>query len=90
VLLDGTHDWLSPVLARPLRVELRAGADRDCVSVAAASVLAKVSRDRLMIFASEEYPAYDWQSNKGYGSARHRAAIDRVGLTVHHRRTWIH
>ena len=93
VLLDGSHDWLSPVLAatgaeRP-RVTTRVKADRDCATVAAASVLAKVHRDRLMIAADEAYPGYDWPSNKGYASASHYDAIDRLGPSELHRLTWL-
>lgn len=89
VLLDGSHDWLTPALGRPLAVEVRPKADRDCVSVAAASVLAKVHRDRFMRRAHEESPDYGWDSNKGYGSAAHRAAIDRVGPSPLHRISWL-
>lgn len=89
IVLDGTHDWLSPVLQRPLRVLTRAGADRLHASVAAASLRAKVLRDRLMREAHTEHPAYDWERNKGYGSAKHYDAIREHGLTSHHRVTWI-
>lgn len=90
VLLDGSHDWLTPVLSSPLRVQTRVKADRDCASVAAASVIAKVHRDRLMIDAHETTPGYGWASNKGYGSADHFAAIGRLGATDFHRRSWLH
>lgn len=90
VLLDGTHDWLSSALASPLRVVTRAKADRDCASVAAASVIAKVHRDRLMIDADARVPGYGWADNKGYGSAGHFAAIAELGATDFHRRTWLH
>ena len=52
ILLDGSHDWLTPALQSPLRLTTRMKADRDCASVAAASVVAKVHRDRLMIDAT--------------------------------------
>ena len=90
VLLDGSHDWLTPALAKPPRVQLQVKADRDCASVAAASVIAKVQRDRLMIDADTVHPGYGWPGNKGYGSADHFAAIDVLGPTVMHRRTWLH
>jgi ribonuclease HII len=90
VLLDGSFDWLTPVLATPLRVRTRIKADRDCASVAAASVVAKVHRDRLMIEADARYPGYGWVGNKGYGSADHYAALDRLGPSELHRRTWLH
>ena len=90
ILLDGSHDWLSPSLAAPLRVQTRVKADRDCASVAAASVIAKVHRDRLMIDADGEHPGYGWTGNKGYGSAAHYAAIAELGATPMHRHTWLH
>lgn len=96
VLLDGSHDWLAPVLReRPLPgvprvgVATRVKADRDCGSVAAASVLAKVRRDRLMIEADARTPGYGWSGNKGYGAAAHFAAIAQQGATDLHRRTWL-
>lgn len=90
VLLDGSHDWLSPGLAKPPRVRTRVKADRDCASVAAASVIAKVHRDRLMIAADAETPGYGWSGNKGYGSTEHFAAIAALGPTELHRQTWLH
>lgn len=89
VLLDGSTDWLSTALTIAPRVRTRVKADRDCVSVAAASVVAKVHRDRLMIDADTEYPGYHWPSNKGYGSAAHFEAIGRLGATELHRHTWL-
>jgi len=70
-------------------VHTRVTADRDCVSVAAASVVAKVQRDRLMIAADTEYPGYHWPRNKGYGSAAHFDAIRSLGATELHRHTWL-
>jgi ribonuclease HII len=90
LLLDGSFDWLTPVLKTPLRVKTRIKADRDCASVAAASVVAKVHRDRLMIGYDAEYPGYGWSGNKGYGSSEHYAAIDSLGPSALHRMTWLH
>ncbi|MGV8884246.1 MAG: ribonuclease HII [Microbacteriaceae bacterium] len=90
VLLDGSHDWLTPALSSPPPVHTRVKADRDCASVAAASVVAKVHRDRLMIDADTRHPGYGWVGNKGYGSAAHFAAIAELGATDFHRRTWLH
>lgn len=90
VLLDGSFDWLSPALSKPPRVRLRVKADRDCASVAAASVIAKVHRDRLMIDADDAIPGYGWKGNKGYGSTEHYAAIDSLGPSEMHRHTWLH
>ena len=89
ILLDGSHDWLTPALASPLAVQTRVKADRDCASVAAASVVAKVHRDRLMIDADAASPGYGWAGNKGYGSAAHYEAIGRLGASAMHRQTWL-
>jgi ribonuclease HII len=90
VLLDGSYDWLTPALVKPPRVHTRIKADRDCASVAAASVIAKVHRDRLMIEADAAIPGYGWSGNKGYGSSGHYAAIDELGPSELHRHTWLH
>jgi ribonuclease HII len=90
ILLDGAHDWFTPALQSPLPIVTRVRADQDCASVAAASVVAKVHRDRIMIDAHQSSPGYAWASNKGYGSAEHRAAIAALGPTDFHRRTWLH
>lgn len=89
VLLDGSDDWLNRALDTPLNVVTRVKADRDCGSVAAASVIAKVHRDRLMIEAHAGEPGYGWASNKGYGSAGHMSAIVELGPSEHHRKTWL-
>ncbi len=89
VILDGHWDWLNPALERRLTVKTRIKADRDCASVAAASVLAKVHRDRMMIRAHETTPVYNWASNKGYASSAHYAAIDEHGPSDLHRLTWL-
>lgn len=89
ILLDGSHDWLSPALRRPLDVRAMVGADRSCASVAAASVRAKVERDELMRLAHETHPQYGWASNKGYGARAHYDGIAAHGLTEWHRRSWI-
>lgn len=90
ILLDGSHDWLTPSLATPLRVRTRVKADRDCASVAAASVVAKVHRDRLMIDADAVHPGYGWSGNKGYGSAGHYEGLAALGPSPLHRLTWLH
>lgn len=89
IILDGSHDWLSPVLRSPLNIVTRVGADRACASVAAASVRAKVARDAVMRDAHETHPHYSWASNKGYGAAAHYAGIADHGLTEFHRKTWV-
>lgn len=95
VVLDGSFDWLSralpPTLASsPLEVTVRVKADRDCASVAAASVVAKVERDMLMVAAHDDAPHYAWASNKGYGSTAHYDAIRAVGPHALHRTSWLH
>ena len=89
VLLDGNDDYLNKALATPLSVVTRIRADQDCASVSAASVIAKVHRDRLMIAADAATPGYGWSGNKGYGSAEHMAAIGRLGPTGLHRKSWL-
>jgi ribonuclease HII len=90
VLLDGNHDYLSPALTTPPRITTRVKADRDCASVAAASVIAKVHRDRMMIAADDEHPGYGWAGNKGYGSTAHYAALTELGPSPLHRLSWLH
>lgn len=92
IILDGSVDVLTPELSRRAvpcpQVELRVKADRDCASTAAASILAKVARDRRMAELDALAPAYGWAANKGYGSAVHRRAIQEHGPCAHHRRSW--
>ncbi len=60
--------------------------DAKCRSIAAASIIAKVTRDRLMAEYCAQYPGYGWTSNKGYPTPDHRKAIARLGITPLHRR----
>ena len=62
--------------------------DAKYLSIAAASVLAKTYRDDYMNHLAEEYPQYDWQSNKGYPTKKHRDAIRQYGITPYHRRSY--
>jgi ribonuclease HII len=62
--------------------------DRLSLSVAAASIVAKVTRDRLMVRLAKRYRRYGWERNKGYGTPEHAAAIKRHGVCVHHRRSF--
>lgn len=89
VLLDGSWDWLNPMLETARTVVTRIKADRDCASVSAASVVAKVHRDRLMIDADAVSPGYGWTGNKGYASPAHLAAIESIGPSALHRHTWL-
>jgi ribonuclease HII len=62
--------------------------DAKCVSIAAASIVAKVTRDRMMRGLSVSFPAFDLDRNKGYPSPTHRTALAGFGLTSLHRRSW--
>jgi ribonuclease HII len=62
--------------------------DRLCPSIAAASIIAKVTRDRLMCQLADGFPLYGWQNNKGYGTPAHAEAILAHGVTTHHRRSF--
>jgi ribonuclease HII len=62
--------------------------DAKCLSIAAASIVAKVVRDTMMVELSREYPDYGFERHKGYGTAEHHAAIARLGVTPHHRRSF--
>nr|WP_316627456.1 ribonuclease HII [uncultured Brevundimonas sp.] len=64
------------------------GGDGSSLSIAAASIVAKVSRDRMMTALANEHPGYGWERNKGYGSKEHREAIRRLGPTPHHRKSF--
>ena len=65
------------------------GGDNKYVSIAAASILAKTTRDNYMKEIGTQHPEYGWGSNKGYGSAQHRKAIKDLGATAHHRHSFI-
>jgi ribonuclease HII len=86
IILDGNHDYL----CQPERVRTVIDADALCLSVAAASVLAKVTRDRLMAEEAECYPGYEFETNRGYPSPRHKYALAGYGPTAIHRRSWIY
>ncbi|WP_267874141.1 ribonuclease HII [Ornithinimicrobium avium] len=99
VLLDGNHDWLTdparvgllglldgPAPGPPVRTMIKA--DLRCSSVAAASVLAKVERDAMVVARSPEHPAYGWEHNKGYAAPEHQEALRVHGPTSYHRRSW--
>jgi ribonuclease HII len=83
VLVDG-----NPVPELGLPHEAIVKGDRICQSIAAASVIAKCARDRLMERLAKRYPAFSWDSNKGYGTAAHLMALDQLGPTEHHRKTF--
>jgi ribonuclease HII len=87
VLLDGKHDWMSRV-APAAQVVTRIQADGSCASVAAASIVAKVARDRLMVALDERHPGYGWAANKGYAAPDHIEALERLGPSPLHRVSW--
>ena len=80
-LVDGNR---APEL--PCRVETVVRGDSRSLSIAAASIVAKVTRDDIMARLSARYPEFGWERNAGYGTAEHRRALERVGPTPHHRR----
>jgi ribonuclease HII len=82
-LVDGNR---APALPCPARTII--GGDGISLSIAAASVIAKVTRDRLMRALAARYRGYGWETNFGYPTAAHRAALARLGLTPHHRRSF--
>ncbi|SFC34470.1 ribonuclease HII [Streptomyces aidingensis] len=84
VILDGKHDYLGA----PWRVRTVIKGDQSCVAVAAASVLAKVRRDARLAELGRDHPDFDFGSNAGYPSPVHRAALERLGPTPHHRLSW--
>jgi ribonuclease HII len=82
-LVDGN---VPPPLACAVRTVI--GGDGLSLSIAAASVIAKVTRDRLMHRLAQRYDGYGWNTNVGYGTAEHQRAIEALGLTPHHRRSF--
>ncbi len=80
VLVDGTSP---PRL--PCAVKTVIKGDNTCLSIAAASIVAKVTRDRIMASLHKQYPQYDWNKNMGYGTAAHHRALKTLGPTLHHR-----
>jgi ribonuclease HII len=100
VILDGNHDWLTaptdvgllaftePTGPATPPVSTMIKADMKCSSVAAASVLAKVERDALMVELGARHPSYGWQLNKGYAAPEHMEALARIGPCDLHRRSW--
>lgn len=83
VLVDGKQ---VPQLAVPARAVV--DGDAKSLSIAAASIVAKVTRDRLMVDLDRQYPGYGWERNAGYGTAEHRAALARLGPSPEHRRSF--
>lgn len=64
------------------------GGDGRCLSIAAASIVAKCARDAIMVDLAQQHPGYGWETNMGYGAPAHLAALKRHGPTPHHRRSF--
>jgi ribonuclease HII len=82
-LVDGNR---LPPLPCPARSIVKG--DSISLSIAAASIIAKVTRDRLMARLGARYPGFGWERNAGYGTAEHQAALKRLGVTPHHRKSF--
>jgi ribonuclease HII len=94
VLVDGAFDYVTHPVQRGASVRCGPAVrtlvrgDVTCTSIAAASIVAKVTRDRLMRDLAESFPAFDFDRNKGYPSPVHRTSLAGHGLTSIHRRSW--
>ncbi len=84
VLIDGNWDFIGG--GRTTRI---VKGDATCLSISAASILAKVTRDRIMRAEAPNYPGFDFEYNKGYPCPRHKAALQWYGPTAIHRRSWV-
>jgi len=82
-LVDGNR---APTLPCPVRPVVKG--DGLSLSIAAASIIAKVTRDRIMADLARQHPGYGWEHNAGYGTAEHQAALKRLGVTPHHRQSF--
>jgi ribonuclease HII len=83
VLVDGL-----PMIEIGIPHHALVGGDRRSYAIACASIVAKTVRDRLMRRLAARYPDFGWERNAGYGTPHHRAALERCGVTPHHRRTF--
>ncbi|HVX35597.1 MAG TPA: ribonuclease HII [Hyphomicrobium sp.] len=83
VLVDGDKTPRVPMSVRAI-----VKGDSKCLSIAAASIVAKVTRDRLMMEFARDYPGYGFERHKGYGTPEHQAAIAKHGVTALHRRSF--
>lgn len=82
-LVDGIR---KPELQCPITTVIKG--DQLSYSIASASIIAKVTRDRIMTELDKDYPAYGWAKNAGYGTAQHQEALKLEGITTHHRRSY--
>ena len=76
------------IAALPAPAEALIKGDARCLSIAAASIVAKVSRDRLMVELAQQFPGYGWEKNAGYPTKAHRQGLQDLGITPHHRRSF--
>ncbi|MEM9793969.1 MAG: ribonuclease HII [Pseudomonadota bacterium] len=83
-LIDGNR--LPPDLPCPAEAVVKG--DAKVPAIAAASIVAKVTRDRIMVALSQQYPGYGWERNAGYGVKTHAEALKSLGITPHHRRSF--
>ncbi|WP_119677543.1 ribonuclease HII [Indioceanicola profundi] len=83
-LVDGNRPPALPCQ----RVETLVDGDALCLSIAAASIVAKVTRDKIMCDLAARYPGYGWERNAGYGTVQHRDALRTLGVTPEHRRSF--
>lgn len=72
----------------PCQVQAVVKGDSRSLSIAAASIVAKVTRDRMMAKLAKEFPGYGWESNQGYGAPVHRQGLETLGVTPHHRKSY--
>jgi len=84
ILIDGNKTFHSDVSTKAI-----VKGDAKSFSIAAASIVAKVVRDEIMVKLSAEFPEYRWEKNKGYGTAEHISALKKYGPTIHHRKTFL-
>ena len=86
-LVDGNRPPPLPSVGN-CTVECLVGGDGRSLSIAAASIAAKVTRDRQMAALAAQYQGYGWERNAGYGTAEHKAALERLGVTPEHRKSY--
>lgn len=89
VLLDGNWDFVGGGAVERSAVRKIVKGDATCLSIAAASIVAKVTRDRMMRAEAEEHPWWSFETNKGYPCPRHKTALAGMGPSAIHRRSWV-
>ena len=84
IIIDGNKSFRSEIKTKTI-----VKGDAKSFSIAAASIIAKVTRDRIMKTLSEEFPEYLWHKNKGYPTQEHIEAVRKYGITIYHRKTFL-